>query len=148
LSLNLPGHALDSPKQFRRRRRIHDQNSFADIFCEIADPFQIADDVKCADQLAQIDRKGLATRDRLDDPCLDLALPGINYAVDLGLACREIQVPIRQRRNRFLHRFPDLGCHIDDFRPNCAQIGVKGHHGMIRHWFYWTLLRDRAWMVF
>src|SRR5262249_34400908 len=106
-----------------------------------------ADDVKCANQLAQIHRERLATRHRLDDFGLDLSLSGVDDAIELGLAHREVEVPARQHRNRCLDRGLDPVSHIDDFRPNCAQIGVEWRPGVIWHWVYCTLLRGRASMV-
>jgi hypothetical protein len=88
----------------------------------------------------------LAPRDRLDDVRLDLALPRIDFSIKADHRLSQFEITLRQRRDCALHRFFGSIAHIDDFRPDPRQVGVKGGHGMVRHDVY--SISRRAWMAF
>ena len=115
----------------RFRADLH--RAFGDAFGEIADSFEIAGDADGANQFAQVDRHGLAARDRHHRHVFDFALERVEAGIGRDDLVREHSVGVGQCVHRLDHHFLRDAPHFGNAALERVELLVVGLDGMFDH---------------
>ena len=114
---------------------VEGKHPLADVLREVAHALEVVGDAQRADDIAQVDRHWLASRQREDGLLFDVPLQIIDTRVHRHDATGERGIALGERADRVGGLFLDQASHLGDQAGQLLQVGVERLHDVFGHCF-------------